>query len=73
MQSILVHPENAEQLKALKDFLIAANISFRPQAKSFPKHVAEGIEESIQQHRNGQSISLQEFRDKHLLNQTTVK
>jgi len=66
MQSLLVHPENAEQLKALKAFLKATNISFTPQEKTFPKHVAEGIEKSIQQHRNGQSISLQEFKDKHL-------
>ena len=66
MEPLLVYPENAEQLNAVKDFLHSANILFKPQAKAFPKHVAEGIEKSIQQHRNGQTIPLQEFMDKHL-------
>ena len=66
MESIVVHPENAEQLRVVTEFLSATGISFEPQKKGFPKHVAEGIERSIQQHRSGQTISLQEFKDKYL-------
>jgi hypothetical protein len=66
MEPLLVYPENAQQLEAIKDFLSAAKISFKSQSKAFPEHVAEGIEKSIQQHRNGQTISLQEFKDKYL-------
>ena len=67
MESILVHPENAEQLKELKTFLETAHMQFETKANVFPKHVEEGIKKSMQQHRNGQTISLQEFKDKHLL------
>ena len=66
MESILVHPENAEQLKAVKAVLKALKVQFEPQPKTFPLHVLEGIEESLRQHQNGQTISLQEFKEKHL-------
>ena len=66
MESILVHPENAEQLKAVKAVLKALKVQFEPQPKTFPPHVLEGIGESLRQHQNGQTISLQEFKEKHL-------
>ena len=66
MESILVHPENAEQLKAVKAVLKALKVQFEPQPTLLPPHVLKGIEESRKQHRNGQTISLQEFKEKHL-------
>jgi hypothetical protein len=66
MESILIHPENAEQLKTVKAFLKALNIQFGPQVNIFPPHVIKSIEESIKQHENGQTISLKEFKEKHL-------
>ena len=66
MESILVHPHNSDQLNDLKEFLKEKNMDFESQKKTFPKHVAEGIEKSIQQHRNGETISLQEFKNKYL-------
>ena len=67
MESILVYPKNLEELKELKTFLETAHMQFEEKAIAFPKHVEEGIKKSMQQHRNGQTISLQEFKDKHLL------
>ena len=66
MESILVHPENPEQLKTVKAVLKALKVQFEPQPKTFPPHVIAGIEESLSQHQNGQTISLQEFKEKHL-------
>ena len=66
MQSIVIHPENAEQLKAIKAFLKDMKVQIEPQSNTFPPPVIAGIEESIKQHENGQTISLQEFKEKHL-------
>jgi hypothetical protein len=66
MESILIHPESAEQLKTVKAFLKALNVKFEPRSNTFPQHVAAGIEESIKQHQNGQTISLKEFKEKYL-------
>jgi len=68
MESILIHPESAEQLKTVKAFLKALNIQFEPQPNTLPPHVLKGIEESIKQHESGQTISLKEFKEKHLSN-----
>ncbi|WP_183573170.1 DUF2683 family protein [Mucilaginibacter sp. X5P1] len=65
MESILIHPESAEQLKTVKAFLKALNIQFEPQSNTLPPHVLKSIERSIQQHENGQTISLKDFTDKH--------
>jgi len=65
MESILVHPENAEQLKTVKAVLKALKVNFEPQSKTFPAHVLAGIERGLEQHKNGQTISLEEFKNKH--------
>ena len=67
MESILVHPDNAEQLKIVKAFLKDLKVKFESQTSTFPPHVLKGIEESIAQHEGGQTISLQEFKEKHLV------
>jgi len=67
MESIVVYPENAEQLKTVKAFLKALKVQFEPQPATLPTHVLKGIEESRKQHQNGQTISLQEFKEKHLV------
>ena len=65
MESILVHPENKEQLKAVKAFLKALKVDFEPQQKTFPPHVLAGIKRGLEQSKNGQTISLEEFKDKY--------
>jgi len=65
MESILVHPENAEQLKAVKAVLKALKVNFEPQPKTFPPHVLKSIEKSIKQSESGQTISLEEFKEKY--------
>jgi len=66
MESLLIHPESAEQLKTVKAVLKALKVRFEPQVSTLPLHVLKGIEESIKQFENGQTISLQEFKEKHL-------
>lgn len=68
MESLLVHPENKEQLKAIKAILKALKVKFEVQPESLPAHVVKGIERSLKQAENGQTISLEEFKKRHLTN-----
>ena len=65
MESILIHPESAEQLKTVKAVLKALKVPFEPQTVALPAHVSKSIEKSIKQFEAGQTISLQEFKEKH--------
>jgi len=65
MESILIHPESAEQLKTVKAVLKALKVPFEPQFAILPPHVAESIKKSTRQYENGQTISLLEFKEKH--------
>jgi len=65
METILIHPESAEQLKTIKAVLKALNVQFEPQSNVLPAHVSKSIERSIKQYEDGQTISLQEFKEKH--------
>jgi len=65
MESILVHPESAEQLKTVKAVLKALRVPFEPQSVNIPPHIAKSIEKSIRQYEDGQTISLEEFKEKH--------
>ena len=73
MESILIHPENAEQLKTVKAVLKALKVQFESQSSTLPSHVLEGAKESLMQHELGQSISLSEFRDKHYIKKWFLK
>lgn len=65
MESIVIHPESAEQLKTVKAILKALKVQFEPQSNTLPAHVLKGVKESLKQHEAGQTISLQEFKAKH--------
>jgi hypothetical protein len=65
MESILIYPENAEQLKTVKAVLKALKVQFESQSDRLPPHVLNGIEKSMEQYENGQTISLEEFKNKH--------
>jgi len=65
MESILIHPESAEQLKTVKAVLKALNVQFEPQSNTLPPHVLKSIERGLEQSKTGRSISLDEFTAKH--------
>jgi hypothetical protein len=65
MESILIHPESAEQLKAIKAVLKVLKVPFESQAATLPSHVSHSIEKSIKQYEEGKTISLDEFKKKH--------
>jgi hypothetical protein len=66
MESLIVYTESAEQLKTVKAVLKALKVQFEPQDEAFPQHLLRSIEISRKQHENGETISLQEFKEKHL-------
>jgi hypothetical protein len=65
METILIHPDNIEQLKTVKAVLKALKVPFESQTSTLPPHVSQSINKSIKQFEAGQTISLQEFKDKH--------
>jgi len=67
MESILIYPESSKQLKTVKAVLKALKVPFEPQTVTLPEHVLNSIDKSIAQYENGQTISLKEFKEKHLL------
>ena len=65
METIVVHPENAEQLKTVKAVLKALKVQFEPQQAKLPAHVLKCIEKGLEQYKNGESISFDEFKERH--------
>lgn len=65
MESILIRPQNAEQLKTVKAVLKALRVQFETQSDNLPPHVLAGIEKSLNQYENGETISLEEFKNRH--------
>ena len=51
MDSLIVYPENKEQLSALKAVMKAMKIAFvqKEETVTLPPHVMEGIEEALRQ------------------------
>ena len=65
MEAILIYPESVEQLKTVKAVLKALKVRFEPQSNTLPRHILKIAEESIKQYENGQTISLEEFKERH--------
>jgi len=55
MEALLIHPENKEQLKAVKAFLKAMKISFEEKKGEiiYPEHVINEVEASLKQANEG--------------------
>jgi len=68
METLLVHPENEKQLAAIKAFMREQNINFEYQNQELPNHVLESIERGLNQAKNNQTISFDEFKLKHFKN-----
>ncbi len=65
MESIIIHPESAEQLKTIKAVLKALKVPFEPQNIAIPQHISKSIEKSIKQFEAGETISLSDFKERH--------
>lgn len=65
MESLLIYPKNKEQLKMLKAVLKALKVQFEPHCEKLPAHVIASIEKGLKQAENGQTISYEEFKEKH--------
>ncbi len=65
MEPLLIYPENAEQLKTVKAVLKALKVHFEPSSNTLPPHILKIAEKSIEQYKNGQTISFEEFKERH--------
>jgi nitrogenase molybdenum-iron protein alpha/beta subunit len=54
MDSLIVYPENKEQLTALKAVMKAMKIPFEQKSEVYPDHVTNGTKESLKQSEEGQ-------------------
>ena len=53
MDSLIVYPENKEQLTALKAVMKAMKIAFEQKSEVYPNHVINGVKESLKQADEG--------------------
>lgn len=67
MEAIMIHPENAEQLKTVKSVLKALKVPFEAQSSALPGHVTASINRGLAQAAEGKTIDLKAFKDKHFL------
>lgn len=67
MDELLIHPENKEQLRAVKAFLKAMKISFQQQDISLPEHVRESIQKGLNQAKKGETIRFESFKSKYFI------
>ena len=67
MESILIHPESNEQLKTVKAVLKALKVQFEAQTPSLPDHVLKSAARSMEQYEAGESVSFEEFANKHFI------
>lgn len=66
MKAITIHPENPEQLKAVKSMLKALKIPFENQMNEIPPALKESINKGLQQINEGEFIEFKEFKEKFL-------
>ena len=67
MESLLIHPQNPGQLELIKAYLQTLKVTFEVTESTLPADVIAGISESIAQDDAGQTISFEEFRQKHFI------
>ncbi len=63
MEAIMIHPENAEQLKTVKPVLKVLNVPFEPQSSTLPGHVIASIDRGMKQAGQGKTIGLEAFKE----------
>jgi hypothetical protein len=67
MESLLIHPQDPRQLEQIKVYLKSLKVAFEVKGDDLPPHVIAGIEKGIAEDDAGQTISFDEFRQKHFL------
>jgi len=68
MESLLIHPHDPGQLEQIKAYLTSMKISFEVKKSDLPPHVIAGLRKAIAEDVAGQTISFEEFRQRHFLN-----
>ena len=67
MESLLIHPQDPGQLEQIKAYLNSLKVSFEVKKSALPPDVIAGIEKAIAEDDAGQTMSFDEFRQKHFL------
>ncbi|HZW69219.1 MAG TPA: DUF2683 family protein [Hanamia sp.] len=67
MESILIHPQDPGQLEQIKAYLKSLKVTFEVKRNGLPPHVIEGIQKAIAEDDAGQTISFDEFKERHFL------
>ena len=65
MESLIIHPESADQLSTVKAILKALKVPFETQMDSLPEQVMKSIDISLEQFDKGDTILLDEFKAKY--------
>ncbi|HLT88797.1 MAG TPA: DUF2683 family protein [Sphingobacterium sp.] len=65
MEAITIHPKSEEQFEAVKAVLKLLNIPFESHSTNLPEHVLERIDKSLDQFKEGKTVSLQTFKERY--------
>lgn len=68
METLVVRPKDENQLAAIKAFMQALNIDFEKQDK-LPNYIFDNIERGLKQAKEGEVITMDEFKAKHFIKQ----
>jgi hypothetical protein len=67
MESLLIHPQDQSQLEQIKSYLTALEVEFEVKQSTLPPHVIAGLKQAMSEARAGNTISFEEFKQKHFL------
>ena len=63
----MIHPQDPGQLEQIKAYLNSLKVTFEVKKNALPPHVVAGIEKGVAEDDAGQTMSFDEFRQKHFL------
>jgi hypothetical protein len=63
MDSLIIYPENKEQLIAVKAVMKAMKIAFEQKSEIYPDHVTSGVKESLKQAEMGELTPYTNIKD----------
>lgn len=63
MDTLIVYPENKEQLTAIKAVMKAMNIAFEEKEEAYPENVIKGVTKSLEEAKNANLKDYKGIRD----------
>jgi hypothetical protein len=63
MNTLIIYPENKEQLTAIKAIMKAMKVTFEQKSEVYPDYVIDGVKQSLRQADEGKLIPYTGIKD----------